>query len=260
MKKPPLLGALALVVLAVAAAPASAAPPSPVSAAAGGRDTCSGGVLAPGVYDGLVVTGDCVVNGDVTINGNVSVKPGAYLDAAYLGTRLTINGNVNVGNGATLGLGCSFGYHDCGFTPTWLGNVVVNGNIVASQPLTMYIDFTTVHGNIVSNGGGDITRTDPSGLVFPIKDNVIDGNVIVHGWQGAWFGIIRGTIGGNVSVIGTAGTRLGNDGGLDSTEIVTNVIAGNLVCLRNSPPAQIGDSGGSTNSVGGNAIGECAGL
>jgi len=89
---------------------------------------------------------------------------------------------------------------------------------------------------------------------------VIDGNVIVHGWQGAWFGIIRGTIGGNVSVIGTAGTRLGNDGGLDSTEIVTNVIAGNLVCLRNSPPAQIGDSGGTANSVGGNAIGECAGL
>ena len=42
------------------------------------------------------------------------------------------------------------------------------------------IDFTTIHGNAISNGGGDITRTDPNGLVFPIKDTVIDGNVIVR--------------------------------------------------------------------------------
>ena len=33
--------------------------------------------------------------------------------------------------------------------------------------------------------------------------------------------------------------------------------SGTLICLRNSPPAQIGDSGGTTNAVGGNAIGEC---
>ena len=259
MKKPPLLVALAFVALAVATTPASAAPASGASTA-GGRATCAGGVLAPGVYDGLVVTGDCVVNGDVTIDGNVSVQPGAYLDAAYLGTRLTINGNVNVGKGATLGLGCSFGYHDCGFTPVWLGNVIVNGNVVATQALTMYIDFTTIHGNLVSNGGGDIARTDPGGLVFPIKDNVIDGNVVVHGWQGAWFGVIRDTIGGNVSVVNTVGTRVGDDGTPDSTEIVTNVIAGNLVCERNAPPAQIGDSGGTVNTVGGNKLGECTAL
>ena len=260
MKKQRLLGGLALLALAIAATPASAAQRSSASMAAGARDTCSGGVLAPGEYDGLVVTGDCVVNGEVTINGNVSVQPGAYLDAAYLGTQLTINGNVNVGKGATLGLGCSFGYHDCGFAPIWLGNVTVNGNIVANQPLTMYIDFTTIHGNVISNGGGDITRTDPNGLVFPIKDDVIDGNVIVHGWQGAWFGIIRGTIGGNVSVINTAGTRVGDEGLPDSTEIVTNIIAGNLMCERNSPPAQIGDSGGTANTVGGHKIGECSAL
>jgi hypothetical protein len=231
-------------------------------AAPPGHETCSGGEIAPGIYNGLIVTGTCTIHGDVTVNGNVSVKPGAYLDAAYLGTRLTINGNVNVGSGATLGLGCTFGYHDCGLDPgAWEGNVTVNGNVVANQALTTYLDFTAIHGNVIVNGGGDITRVDPGGLVLPIKDNVIDGNVMVHGWEGAWFGIIRNTIGGNVSVIGTTGTRVApGTSDLDSTEIVTNVISGNLVCQQNSPPALIGDSGGTPNTVGGNKIGECAGL
>jgi hypothetical protein len=200
----------------------------------------------------------------VTINGNVRIADGAYLDAAYLGTELTINGNVHVGRCAKLGLGCSFGYHDCGFSGAWLGAVTVNGNVVASQALTMYLDFTTIHGNVVSSGGGDLSLVDhppvADGLVFPIKDNAIDGNVIVEGWQGAWFGVIRNTVGGNVMVSNTVGTRTGPDGSPDSTEIVTNTIAGNLVCFNNTPAAQIGDSGGTPNTVGGNKIGECASL
>ena len=44
----------------------------------------------------------------------------------------------------------------------------------------------------------------------------------------------------------------------DSTEVVSNVITGNLTCLGNSPPAQIGDSGGSANTVGGMKLGQCA--
>jgi hypothetical protein len=217
-------------------------------------------VIAPGTYGGLTVTGDCSITGDVTINGKVTVAKGADLEGSFLGTRLTINGNVQAKQGATLGLGCSFGFHDCGFDPSaWVGNVTVNGNITANQALTMYLDFTTVHGNVTVNGGGDITMVDPGGLVLPIKDNVIDGNLRVHGWEGAWFGIIRNTVGGNVMASHTAGTRL-DEGGtfLDSTEIVTNVIGGNLICTHNTPPAQIGDSGGTTNTVAGNKIGECA--
>lgn len=228
---------------------------------AAGPVTCSGGAIAPGVYNGLTVTGDCTITDEVTINGNVRVVDGAYLDAAYVGTKLTINGNVSVGPDAILGLGCSFGYHDCGFNPgIWRGNVTVNGNIVANQALTMYLDFLTIHGNVVSNAGGDVSLVDPNGLVFPIKDNVIDGNVTVHGWKGAWFGIIRNTVGGNVMVSNTVGTRLGDGGLLDSTEIVTNRIGGNLICQGNTPVAEIGDSGGSPNIVGGNKIGECAEL
>src|SRR5262249_29809480 len=192
------------------------------SAAARGQSTCSGGVLAPGSYDGLTVTGNCKITGAVTINGNVKVADGGYLDAAYSGTMLTINGNVSVGKGAKLGLGCTFGYHDCGDVLIWLGNVTGNGNISANQALTMFLDFTTIHGNVVSNGGGDISLVDhppvQDGLVLPIKDNVVDGNIVVHGWEGAWFGIIRNTVGGNVMTTNTVGTRIGDQNEPDSTE------------------------------------------
>jgi hypothetical protein len=254
MKLRMLLGMSVALAVVVGGSAASAA--GPVS----GR--CSGGAIAPGVYSGLVVTGNCTITTAVTINGNVTVADGAYLDAAYSGTRLTINGNVKVGTRAKLGLGCTFGYHDCGLIPVWLGNITVNGNIVANQALTMYLDYTIVHGNVTSNGGGDISMVDhpplEDGLVLPIKDDVIDGNVMVHGWQGAWFGIIRDTVRGNVMASNTVGTRSGEGGELDSTEIVTNTISGNLICQGNSPAAQIGDSGGSPNTVSGNKIGECA--
>ncbi|MGC1816633.1 MAG: hypothetical protein WA900_03135 [Casimicrobiaceae bacterium] len=251
-----LLGTCALPVLVLCGSAASAAGPT--------QGACSGGAIAPGVYNGLTVTGDCTIAGEVTINGNVKVADGAYLDAAYLATKLTINGNVSVGKGAKLGLGCAYGYHNCGIpAPQWIGAVTVNGNVVANQALTMYLDFVTIHGNVISNGGGDVTMVDGPGgpgLVFPIKDNIIDGNVTVHGWQGAWFGVIRNTVGGNVMVSNTVGTRLGDSDLLDSTEVATNTIGGNLICNSNSPAAQIGDSGGSPNIVGGNEIGECAGF
>jgi hypothetical protein len=250
-----LLGVFAALALAVGGSSASAAAP--------GKSACSGGTLAPGGYGGLTVSGNCKIDGAVTIDGNVKIADGAYLDAAYSGTRLTINGNVSVGKGAKLGLGCTFGYHDCGDIPDWFGNVTVNGNINANQALTMYLDFTTIHGSVVSNGGGDISLVDTptqEGIVFPIKDNVVDGNIVVHGWEGAWFGIIRNTVGGNVMATNTVGTRIGDQNAPDSTEIVTNTIAGNLICQGNSPAPQIGDSGGSPNDVGGNKIGQCAGL
>jgi hypothetical protein len=37
-------------------------------------------------------------------------------------------------------------------------------------------------------------------------------------------------------------------------------VSGNLACYNNSPQAQIGDSGGGPNIVGGQKLGECATL
>jgi hypothetical protein len=88
----------------------------------------------------------------------------------------------------------------------------------------------------------------------------------VQGWSGPWFGVIRSIVGGNVIVAGMSGTQAGEgpfEGILDSTEIVSNTIGGNLICRGNSPPAQIGDAaleGGGPNAVHGKKIGECAGL
>src|SRR5436305_6485780 len=98
------------------------------------------------------------------------------------------------------------------------------------------------------------------GVVLPIKDDVVSGNIVVHGWQGAWFGIIRDVVGGNVMASDNVGTRVGEEGQSDSNEVVTNQISGNLICQHNNPVAQIGDSGGRKNTVGGNKIGECAAL
>lgn len=234
------------------------------------KNVCTGGDITGTVNGNLTVSGDCTITGQsgpVTINGNVTVTNGAYLNAGFLDTVVTINGNVHVAKGGKFGLGCAYFYNDCGNhpgpgAPPWAGHaVVVNGNVVATQALTMYLDSATIHGNVVSNGGGDITMVDSEqseGLVFAIKDDVVDGNVVVHGWQGAWFGVIRVTVGGNVIVSDNVGTRVGDGDLPDSNEVATNVISGNLICVHNSPAAQIGDSGGSPNTVGGNKIGECA--
>ncbi len=271
MKKLAILASLVVFVTTAATGAALAGGP------AKGQGPCQTGTLAPGTYGGLTFTHDCIIDGAVTINGNVTVGDGVYLNAGWPDTKLTVNGNISVGKGATLGLGCAFFYNTCGFTPgppppPWGGiNITVNGNIDANQALTIYLDWTAVHGNVVVNGGGDATMVDTggqeNGLVLPIKDNIIDGNVIVHGWAGAWFGVIRSHVGGNVALSHNVGARVGTDppflGVPDSTEVATNTIAGNLICHDNSPAAQVGDAileGGSPNTVGGNKIGECAGI
>ena len=267
-----LLGTVVALVAMAAAGSALAGKP------AKGPDPCQSGTLTPSTYNGgLTFTHDCVIDGTVIINGNVTVADGVYLNAGWLGTKLTINGNVKVGRGATLGLGCAFFYNNCGFVPgppppPWGGrNVTVNGNIDAYKALTIYLDWTTVHGNVAVNGGGDASMVDSpgeeDGLVLPIKDNVIDGNLIVYGWAGAWFGVIRNHVAGNVILIRNVGTRIGTEdpfiGVPDSTEVATNTIGANLICLGNSPAAQLGDTvleGGTLNTVGGLKLGECAGL
>lgn len=43
----------------------------------------------------------------------------------------------------------------------------------------------------------------------------------------------------------------------DANEVLTNQIAGNMICTGNSPADQFGDSHGSSNVVGGFAVGQC---
>ncbi len=213
-----------------------------------------------GTYGNLVITGNRYVPSGRTLTtwGTLTVAPGACLDAFTMGT-VHVGSSLVVGNGAILALGCTLASTFPPTPCTGTTNDTVGGNIYADHPMTMYLDGDTIRGNITSTGGGPGPTFDPY-VNFPIKDNVIYGNVSVEGWQGAWFGFIRNYTRGYVAIKNDVGVTIGDLGTLDSTEIATNTIGGNLICSGNSPVAQIGDSGGTPNVVGGQKIGECAGL
>lgn len=225
-------------------------------AKAPGGYTCSGGAIPGGTYTGLTVTGNCLFGGEVTVNGNVTVADGALLNdhAFSFAAHVLITGNVKVGKGAVLGLG-KYG------APGIKTDTTVGGNIVANQPLSLYLSGITVHGNVISNGGGG----GPTGEFrnFPTKDNRVDGNLIIQGWTGGWLGVIRDSVGGNAIVSKNTSvlTEAGPGVDLDSNEVQTNVISGNLICHGNTPAAQVNVlDGGELNAVGGKGIGECTTL
>ncbi len=215
-----------------------------------GPGVCSGGLVQPGVYSGYTVTGNCFfAGGSVTINGNLTVANGASLNAhAATFAVVHVTGNAVVGKDAILGLG-AFGPPDIGQTGT-----VVDGNIIANQPQSLYLSAMTVHGNLISNGGNG------PGLNFPLKNLVVGGNVVLQGWSGLWIGLFRSQVGGNVTFSRNSGNQTGENGLPDSSEVADNVISGNLICQGNDPAAQFGDSEGGPNTVAGNALGQCSTL
>ena len=233
--------------------------------------TCSGGAIPAGTYNGLTVTGTCSFTGDhITVNGALTVAPGAILnDHAASRTTVRVNGNVRVGQGAVLGLG-RYG------PPGTTSPTVVNGNIRADRPLSLYLGGITVKGSVTSIGGVAPTPGPASAFRnFPFKDDTVNGNLTIEGWQGGWLGVIRAHVGGDVTVSGNSsvivptgcdeetgectGSAPGTDP--DSTEVQTNVIGGDLDCEGNTPPAQVNaDDGGQPNTVAGLKLGECADL
>jgi len=229
-------------------------------AAAPGSATCSGGPIAGGTYTSLTVTGFCWWAGDpVTITRNLTVADGALLnDHDFSTASVTVGGNVKVGKGAVLGLGS--------YNPFSGQHTTVVGNIIANQPLTMYLSFMTVHGNLISNGGGGGVTGEFRN--YPTKDITVDGNMIIQGWTGGWIGVIRDHVGGNLVFSNNASVINGlvvppvpGVVDSDSSEIMTNVVGGNLICHHNTPAAQVNpDDCGQPNTVRGHKIGECAGL
>lgn len=240
----------ARLVLALCAALAVGAVASTAFADHPADGSCSGGLVQPGTYRYYTVTGQCdFAGGNVTITKNLTVAPGAALNPhAESFAVVHVEGNVKVGKGGILGLG-AYGPPDIQQTGT-----VVDGNIEAHQPQSLYLSAITIHGNLSSDGGSG------PGLNFPIKNVIVDGNVELHFWSGLWIGLFRSTIGGNVIFSNNTGTQLGPTGEPDSSEVADNVIGGNLICQRNEPAAQFGDSGGGPNTVGGKVVGQCVPL
>jgi hypothetical protein len=163
---------------------------------------------------------------------------------------VNVGGNIFVGKGAVLALGCSL---SATFPPTpctGSTNDTVGGNVIADQPLTMYLTADKIGGNVISNGGGP--GLGRPFLNFPIKENDIQGNLIIQGWQGGWSGALRNKVGGNLIYSKNVSAL-----DPDSNEVVTNTVGGNLICVNNSPAVGFGDSGGSPNTVGGQKLGQC---
>jgi hypothetical protein len=217
----------------------------------------SAGAALSGHREGnLYIRGDAYVPAGKTlrVDGNLRLRPGSCLDAFTLGT-VHVGGNVRVREGAVLALGCtpnSIGpVPPCGTTTT---NDTVGGNLIANEALTMYLDGNTIHGDLISRDGGP--GLEGAFLNFPIKDNTIDGDLVVRRWQGGWAGAIRNTVGGNLIFSGN-----GSVTDTDSNEVQTNVVTGDLRCWGNSPAAQVNPiDGGVPNTVGGQKLGQCAGL
>ena len=236
-----LLAACVVLSVAVCAATAAADPTA-------GPPICSTSTpttAISGSYGNLVITGNRYVaaSTSLAVSGNLTLAPGACLDAFTLGT-VTVGGNVLVGQGAILGLGCTPGSLGPPFDqPPCDGQTTsdtVWGSIVANHPMTMYLDGDSIHGNVISIGGGPGPTFDPY-VNFPIKDNVIGGNVFVTGWGGAWFGLLRNTIGGSAAIAFDDGVAVGDFGNFDSTEVGQNTISGSLLCFGNRPAANFGD-------------------
>jgi hypothetical protein len=86
------------------------------------------------------------------------------------------------------------------------------------------------------------------------EDNTINGNLSVVGVRSCWLGVFRNTVNGDVLI------QNNTMADPDANEVTDNVISGDLACYNNSPQAQVGDSGGGPNVVGGQKLGECATL
>jgi hypothetical protein len=241
-------GAAALVVGSTAGA----------SARGGAPTVCSGGNIASGTYAGLVVTGVCTVpaGADVTITGNLIVAPGAIFDA-QTDSQVTIEGNVLAHRGSAFALGCTFA-HPCNDGNPPAGGTThdtVSGNVTLVHVFDAAINGDTIGGNLTSTGGGAGLLDPRTDFVpFSIKDDVIGGNLTVTNLTTVWFGVIRTQVGKNVIL---HNITLSDP---DGNEYVSDVIAGNLNCRRDSPAPQVGDSGGAPNVVGKHALGQCATL
>src|SRR5690349_17401967 len=107
-------------------------------ASAPGSLTCTSGSIASGTYSSVTVSGTCgfVPGAVITIDGNLTIADGAALnDHAASTATVTVGGNVLVGKGGIVGLGT--------YNPFAPHNSSVGGNVIANQPLSLYLSFLT---------------------------------------------------------------------------------------------------------------------
>jgi len=148
----------------------------------------------------------------------------------------------------------------CVFGPgvmTISGNLTIADGAQLNDHASGKSDSVHITGNVQVGNGGVLGLGDynPFG---GHTSAVVDGNLIIQGWTGMWIGLVRNQVGGNVNFSKNTAMDTSVVPGSDSSEVQTNVIAGNLICHGNAPTAQVNQfDGGEPNEIGGNAVGEC---
>jgi hypothetical protein len=220
-----------------------------------GDFTCRGATLKAGTYRSLHVTGVCTLTskGTVTVRHDVVVGHHGMLNTLTPGT-FNVRGDVLVREHGVAGLGCN---DEVGCAVE--SNNHIGGDLIGIGARAVVVEQEHVGGNIRIIGGGGSENCNSAALFggpffSTVHDSTVGGNVVVRRVHSCWIGLIRTTVGGTARLIGN---RFGDP---DAMEIVTNTIAGNLACFNNVPQAQVGDSGGAPNVVGGQKRGECKNL
>ncbi len=262
------------------------------SAGVPGTSTCTGTLTSPGelagTYGNLVITGACVVqDGPVRVLGNLTIAPGADLTAIFGqddltgsgNSNLVVRGNLLVQSGASVMLGCYSLFVNVWTSatatssvpdfpcfddpnqndPTFNTHDVIDGNVIADNPLGLVMHQDIVRGNLIQHGGGAGLGCANVGIFSQyfglpeysdFANNIVGGNLRVTGLETCWDGFLRNKVAGNMTVSRNTSTP-------DGTELGGNVVFGNLACRGNSPAVQLGDSNATPNKVGSRAVGEC---
>jgi hypothetical protein len=233
---------------------------------------CHGTSRHPGELTGLnldvIVRGLCLVRlGPVEVSRNIIVTRHSALIVAFgrRNSHVNVAGNIFVHKGGVLVLGCNPKSSPCfddphPKRPTLTSNSTVGGSIRSTDALGMVVHNTRIGQNVRDLGGGGRLNCKPRGVfahfhspVFTAwEDNRIGGNIRITGLHTCFVDAIRNRIGGSAAI----GRNKAADP--DAMEIVTNVVHGNLVCWRNTPKVQFGDSHGLPNRVGRRAVLECS--
>lgn len=232
-------------------------------AADGGHSfTCHGGSIPAGTYSSLVVAGPCTLDaGSVTVRHDLDVSRGGELIAAFGGSDLTVRGDLEVGRNAILVLGCEPNTGvTCFNDPSLTSNDHISGDLTSLNALAVLVHHVTVGDNVTQNGGGGGVNCTPvaalqgSPAFATYEDVTIGGSARIAGFRSCWLGFFRNSVHGSVTFVNNVVADP------DGNEVATNTIGHDLRCSGNSPAAQIGDSGGALNTVGGRATGQCKSL
>jgi hypothetical protein len=246
---------------------ASAAPAAPTWSTHICHGTFSNPGRLKGVYWDVIVHGVCIVrNGPVLVQRNIWVGQNSVLIAAFAQrhSRLIVDRDLFVKKGGTLLLGCEASHFTClddphPKHPSLNSHSTVFGSLLGDRPLGIVVHNSSIEHNVNEVGGGGGVTCRPQGafahfgspVYSDYEDNFIRGNLWIRHIHSCWLGALRNFIATSSTV---ANNKMADP---DAMEILSNVVLLNLVCFRNSPAVQFGDSHGKPNQVGRHALFEC---